>query len=185
MVMGKPEESFMATGPYVLTEQQVALRLGVPTEWVRQHRGPRGQLWERVERGPILWSESGASELEKALAAENAPGTAREALPAVTTLASPEKAPSASGGPVAAKNAAGVEVLVVRRVGFTNRRILHASPENAPGVVTVWVQDSNRFELGLEILGRPWPGRPGVFTYAGNPKNPAAGPREPRRKGVW
>lgn len=168
----------MANGPFVMSEQQVALRLGVPTEWVRERRrGGKGTLWDRTGGGPILWTEAAVSELEKALVAENAP--------AVSTLENGSASPRGQDGLAPATENGWVR-LIVQRTGFPNHRILHAFAPGAPDqLATVWVRDSGRFATGISILALPWPGRPGVFTFAGNPEKPEAGPREPRRKGVW
>ena len=185
----------MANGPFILTEQQVALRLGVPTPWVSSRRGPRGQRWDKTDGGRLLWSESGAAELVLTLeeSSESPPAKmaqdASEPASAVVTIPGAEKCASAPAALAVAENLAPSDHpirLLVRRTGWKNRRVLHAVVVGAESdLVTVWVQNSGKFAVGLEILGRPWPGRPGVFTFAGNPARPEAGPREPRRKGGW
>lgn len=182
----------MANGPFILTEQQVALRLGVPSSWVAQRRGPKGDRWDRGDGGRYLWSEAAAEALAGDLEPEAAKiaQEASDEKTAVVTLPSAETSPSAAQRMAIAEKSAPADPLAklrVIRTGWKNRRVLHAVVVEGEigGVVTVWVQNSARFAIGLEILGRPWPGRPGVFTFAGNPERPEAGPREPRRKGGW
>ncbi len=182
----------MPNGPFILTEQQVALRLGVPSTWVSHRRGPQGVRWDRGDGGRYLWSEAGAEALVGELDAggEKIAQEPSDAKTAVSTLGKPETSPRAAHGGLVAEKPAPADPLVrlrVRRTGWKNRRVIHAVVVGGDeaGIVTVWVQNSARFAIGLEILGRPWPGRPGVFTFAGNPENPDRGPREPRRKGGW
>ncbi len=182
----------MANGPFTLTEQQVALRLGVPTRWVATRRVGFEPHWSRGDAGRFLWSEDGAAHLAGLLDSET-PKTAQDGPDGKTAVVNhPEDQRPLPEAPAHGKseNTAPSDDrvrLLVRRAGWKNRRVLHAVVvgDSEATLVTVWVQNSARFAHGLEILGRPWPGRPGVYTFAGNPAAPDAGPREPRRKGGW
>lgn len=177
----------MATGPFILTEQQVALRLGVAATWVREHRGEIGIDWSK-DQGRVLWTEAGLARLNAILEHASRPsgspqdGPERKSAPCI--LPGNENPPCGASALAAAEKNAAV-TLTVARSGFINTRVLLARSAGSERLLTVWVTDSRRFQPGLSILARPWPGRPNVFTFAGNPENPAAGPREPRRKGVW
>ena len=181
----------MANGPFILTEQQVALRLGVPNQWVRSRRGPRGENWDHGDGGRVLWSETGANLVAGLLDSEN-PKTAPDAAESVSapdTHGDPEKPASEPPRAPAVENTPPTDErvrLMVRKTGWKNPRVIHAAVVGLDeSLVTVWVRNSTRFSAGMVILGRPWPGRPGVYTFAGNPENPDAGPREPRTKGRW
>jgi hypothetical protein len=155
--------------PFPITEQSMAMRLGVDRNWLREHRGEAGDLWTYGPNRQVCYAEKATDALAAILDPEKAgrgghPADAEKPLPG-----------AAGDGPA---------VLVVLRCRWVNRRVVTAKTSEGK-TVTVWVVDSRRFAPGMAILGSPRPGRPGVFDFAGNPENPADGPRMPRRPGIW
>ena len=143
-----------------LTEDQVALRLGVSRDWVRDHRGPEGGRWFYGQSRRVLWRQAAVDALLVDLGAEAS-----------------TKPPQDDA-----------RVLVVTSARFSNRKVVEGHAEGAaegtPRVVC-WVPDARRFGAGQRILVRPYPGREGVFLFAGDPDRPELGPVLPRRPGRW
>ncbi len=146
--------------PTPLTEDQVALRLGVSREWVREHRGPEGERWFRGPTRAVLWRQEAVDAL----------------LGEMGATASPE-------APVD-----DVVVMIVTWCRFPNHKVMEVHAESsAPETprCICWVADARRFDAGQRILARPFPGREGVFMFAGDPGRPAIGPVLPSRPGMW
>jgi len=164
----------MATGDsssFTLTEQQVAFRLGMPREWVKVRRGAKGACWIYGPDRQVLWSENGVAALMAATE------------PAADIGGKVETAPPAEK-PATVAPANDLAVLSVTWCRFANRRVMHAE-DRLGNVMTVWVLDARKFHPGMKVLGRPRPGKVGVFDFAGNPDAPEAGPRMPRQTGRW
>lgn len=168
----------MATGPFVITEQSLAMRLGVSREWLRDNRGEIGGLWSRAAHNQVCYSHAAYDALSALL-------EPRKDATAVETPALPENAASGQpAGTAERKNGPSAEVLTVHLCRFANRRVIHCHTVLGE-TVTLWVLDALKFAPGMRVLGLPRAGRPGVYDFAGNPENPGAGPRMPRRAGVW
>lgn len=155
-------------------EEAVRQRIGVPRSWVRERRGPEGQWWQRVGQA-ILWSDEGMAGLQALIGGEKAE-------------ASTEKPPVVAADGLLVP----LVTLVVWRSRLANPRIVLAhAPEavveavTTAAAMTVWVRDNSRFAPGMQILARGRPGFDRLFDFAGNPQNPAAGMRLPRRPGLW
>lgn len=157
-------------------EEAVRQKIGVARSWVREHRGPEGLHWQRVGQA-ILWSDRGVAALEMALNAK---------MPAAVEEPRTEPKTAAPELPEP------VVTLVVWRSRIQNQRVLLAHAEGVDSHVvtvmtalTVWVRDNTRFQPGMRLLARARTGSDRLFDFAGNPDNPAAGCRLPRRPGLW
>lgn len=176
----------MATGPLQMSETQMAFRLGVDRDWMKAHRGPKGVLWDIGPHGQITYTPAAYD----ALVALLEPKTAGPAEPSPEALPVAENAPAPAGEPVLVEAAAKspgpaeAETLEVVWCRFPNQRVLQAKTAGGD-LVTVWVLQARRFAPRMRILAFPRPGRPNVYDFAGNPENPLAGNRMPRRPGVW
>ena len=147
-----------------VAEDHLHKRLGVARSWIRENRGQEGRWWVRTPAG-IKWSAAGVDALT-ALLREN--GGPSEATPPIELM----------------------DTLVVWRSHLPNRRVVlaHREDEQAglvtvQSALTVWVGDSRHFQPGMRLLARLRSGQ--CFDFVGNPENPAAGRRLPRRLGRW
>lgn len=170
------EEVSMPNGPqgpegFTVSEEQLHKRLNMPRSWIRERRGPEGQWWARLPAG-IHWTPAGVEALVAMITEKSAPDSEAE-KPAADALP-PDV----------------VDTLVVWRSRLPNTRVVLAhemgvDPQSISilNACTVYVGNSRHFVPGMLLLARRRMGK--YFDFAGNPENPAAGRRLPRRPGRW
>ena len=192
-------DNFMAHGPnteFAIPEREVLERTGLNRRTLRENRGVRGQWWDIVANGRVVWSEkgvlaliektagpAGAVELEKAAPAAEPGGVA-------TAPEAPASVPTADAEKTAATNQP--ETLHVWRAhGYVNRGVLlcarpgeTVTPDTARRVM-VGGKNADRFMPGMTVLARLRWGQTLVYDFAGNPDAPQVGARLPRWQGRW
>jgi len=175
-------------GTFAYPEDHLTTALGVPRRTLREARtaGTRGVDWELTGKR-IWWSQEATDRFVAQLS------------PASVPLDPPETPVVPSNGHV---ELAAPQVLRVVQWNFPNRRVIHCVPESEVNTaqegtnglrqdgrpqdqdrVAVRVRDSRLFRTGMRVLARPVLGS--AWQFEGNPDNPAAGPRGPRRPGRW
>lgn len=182
--MGQVERTFEQMGHtmndttiFCVSEASVSNRLGVSVAVIRSLRGVEGEDWVTGKNRRRLWSEAAVEKAAALLHEKGAPDT----------TSSTESRLGPSGNAVPPENP--LESLTVARGGFHNRLVLHAVENGetydprAPRVVHV--RDNRNFAAGMVILARRVRERATVYEFEGNPDNPAAGRRLPRRFGKW
>lgn len=164
------------TNIFIVYEPEVARRLGITIDDVRERRGVRGEDWQQVGRGHrVAWTEAA---VQKAAALLD-PSATEKAAPAAS---------GEEGGPVSLVPKPVAPVVVeLTRTRMPNTRIVMGRVRGEEGgaevTVIVGVGKALLFTRGMAILARRREGA--LYDFEGNPDRPDRGRAWPRTPGRW
>lgn len=156
-----------------IPEDVLALKLGVDRAFVKKARGVKGTDWIRGDALRVFWTPAAASRLTATLTHLPEPPPAEK------------DAPQASHGPRLGDTA--VHVVVQARYRGLPMRVLYSHPAGEvfnPGHPhIIRVSSSTLFAPGMRVRARFLGNQ--CWEFDGNPDDPMAGRRLPRRQGQW
>jgi len=154
------------TGAFDCGEDELMRDLGFSRSMIRNLRGKRGEDWEVGPNGRVRWAEPAVRRLVAEI---------HEEKTAQPKAADPKPAPAPEKHPA--------ETLAVSTKRVPNQRIVLAERTDG-ALVKVWVGgQADLFRAPMRLLARP--GENDLWHWIGNPDQPTAGKRLPRRKGRW